>query len=360
MAGKKKKTRKMMLVALLLMLLFTAGAFFYMFKNETFNRFGLTEKNAEPELFTWIVDWEWEFGIIDLQQLASGLHGLQLFAGYFDENDQLYFTPEMMEALPKIIGTEAAQNLNYIGLTLVNDRMKQDGEAIQKDASLITRIVATEKSRSKHITEVINVVEQYNINGVEIDYERVKDSDWEGLTLLFQELYDQLKQRGKSLRIVLEPQAPVETLSLPEGPVYVMMAYNLYGTHSGPGPKADDELIYTLAEKMHAVPGQVAIALSAGGFDWSESGDIVAITEQQAKELSERSLHPPQRDQSSGSITFEYQDVMGIEHTVWYADAQTLSRWINVANEAGIAKIALWRLGGLKQETLEYFTEQYS
>ncbi|WP_409344172.1 hypothetical protein [Paenibacillus sp. MBLB4367] len=68
------------------------------------------------------------------------------------------------------------------------------------------------------------------LGGVEIDYEKIRDSDWSKVGIFYEELYRRLQAMGKTLRIVLEPRAPIERLTLPEGPVYVMMAYNLYGS----------------------------------------------------------------------------------------------------------------------------------
>src|SRR5690606_32889434 len=116
---------------------------------------------------------------------------------------------------------------------------------------------------------IVALVEAYDLDGVEIDYERIGDGDWDNMTAFIAALYQELSARGLSLRVVLEPRAPIERLSLPRGPVYVMMAYNLYGSHSGPGPKADDAFIRQLAKRMDRLPGsQNRIAFATGGFDW--------------------------------------------------------------------------------------------
>lgn len=309
--------------------------------------------DPKPELSTWVVDWQWKSGMDDLRSISSGLTRVQMFAAYFDEADHLYFTDTMNEALPALLDTMKETGLTDVDLTLVNDRLNQDGTEVQKDSELITRLMATDQSRSKHIDEIVDTLKKYDYRGVEIDYEKIKDSDWDNVIAFYTELYQRLDAMDKSLRIVLESRTPIEKIRLPEGPAYVMMAYNLFGTHSGPGPKADIAFITELAERMDRLPGDNIIAISAGGFDWNEKDKVTALTEKRATELSQKSVNPPKRDTASGSIYFDYMDDDLVKHTVWYADGLTLTQWMNTLRQLGYPKIAIWRLGELGEDTLQ-------
>lgn len=308
---------------------------------------------SEPQLSAWITDWQWKTGLDDLLHLGDSLDSLQLFAAYFDDQDHLYFTDDMNQGMPQILHTTGNNGLTDVTLTVVNDRFDGQGKVVQKDPELITRLVASKTSRKQHIDELVNMVNKYGFGGIEIDYERISNKDWNNVCLFIKELYERMDAEGKTLRVVLEPKAKVGTLPLPKGPVYVMMAYNLYGTHSGPGPKADNELITQLAKKMKKIPGDHVIALSLGGFDWSDNGQVKALTEKQAIRLVQSSLSIPVRDKNSGSLHFSYKDANGIQHTVWYADNETLVQWMDVAAKAGITNIALWRLGEIGDGTLK-------
>lgn len=308
---------------------------------------------SEPQLSAWITDWQWESGLDDMLHLGDSLDSLQLFAAYFDDQDHLYFTDNMNEGIPQILNMMGHNGLTDVTLTVVNDRFDRQGHTVQKDPELISRLVATKASRKQHIDELVNTVNKYGFSGVEIDYERIPDKEWKKVCLFIKELYERLNTEGKTLRVVLEPKTQVGALPLPKGPVYVMMAYNLYGTHSGPGPKADHHLIAELSKKMAKVPGNHVIALSSGGFDWSDHGEVKALTEEQAIKLVQTSLSIPVRDQDSGSLHFSYKDTNGTSHTVWYADNETLAQWIDTAAKAGISNIALWRLGEIGDSTLK-------
>ncbi|OZB99124.1 hypothetical protein CJP46_05015 [Paenibacillus sp. XY044] len=304
------------------------------------------------DLTAWVVDWQWEPGLTDAGELGKALHRLQAFAAYFDESDRLYFTKAFEEGLPRIRETAEAADIGEVDLTLVNDIVRQDGSESPKDPELVSRLVSTKEGREKHIAEIEALLDQYAFQGVEIDYERIQDKDWGHMTAFYRELYERLQAKGKSLRIVLESRAPVETLTLPEGPEYVMMAYNLYGTHSGPGPKADKDFLKKLAKRIKAVPGDKAIAIAAGGFDW-HGDQVAAVTEQQAVRIRYTNGSELKRDAASGSLHYQYTDDQNARHTVWYADGTTLTSWIDTLRQAGITHVAVWRLGELGGSTLD-------
>ncbi|MNW39509.1 putative sporulation-specific glycosylase YdhD [compost metagenome] len=351
---RKRRTRSGIAVAAVLSLVILGAILISIVKKDNIYMKDMPmTKTPEPKLSAWITDWQWESGLEDLQQLGDHIDSLQLFAAYFNDQDKLYFTEKMLEGIPQILVTTGNNGLADVTLTVVNDRFDSQGKVVQKDPNLVTRLVSSKTSRTQHIDELVETVNNYGFGGLEIDYEQISDKDWKNVCLFYKELYQRLHASGKTLRIVLEPKAKVGSLPLPKGPVYVMMAYNLYGTHSGPGPKADNALITDLAKKMKKLPGNHMIALSLGGFDWSANGEVKALTEKQASMLVQSTLSIPARDKKSGSLYYKYKDANGIQHTVWYADNETLTQWMNVAAKAGIYNIALWRLGEIGEGTLQ-------
>jgi len=313
------------------------------------------------ELSAWLVDWQWQPGLMDMKQLGNRLSSLQLFGAYFNETDQLMIRDhdKWQHSLIQLHQGYQQDGAGKLYLTLVNDEIHTKGSVVQKSSELVHRLMENEESRQKHLTEVLNFVDRYGVDGIEMDYEQIDEQDWSQMMLFWESLQYELQQRGKFLRIVLEPRAPIEQLVLPEGPVYVMMAYNLYGMHSGPGPKADHAYIKKLAQRMKQLPGTPVMALALGGFDWADSGKASALTEQQAAELSLQSDEKKRRDADSGGLYFHYTDGDGITHTVWYADEATVTGWMDTAIREGCERIALWRLGGVQSATLTRI-RQYS
>lgn len=313
----------------------------------------LDNSGEDVELSAWIVDWEWQSGLKNMQILGSRLSSLQLFAAYFDPNDQLYLTNDWNESISSLVQTARHYGVDHLYLTIVNDIIEADGSTRQKDSELVTRVTKTKERRRELIREIVDYVETYGLSGAEIDFEQIDDQAWTQVLTFYTELERELTARGKSLRIVLEPRVPFEKLNLPSGPQYVVMAYNLFGFHSGPGPKADRSFITQLIAKLDDVPGKPAIALAVGGFSWGEDGSVFALTEQQAYERLQQRVGEQLRDQESAAVRFQYVDENGMMREVWYADERTLAYWIETARQAGVHRIALWRLGGIRSATLD-------
>lgn len=362
--------KKISLVFILFFVIVTFGGIIYYFISKTENK--APEKVIEKEndeiiqehlnrnFSAWVVDWQVDSGLKDLDRISSEgleLNNLQIFAAYFDENNHLFITEEFNRLVEQTMKMKP-NGLGDTYITLVNDRILPDGTSIQKDQSIIEQLMHSADSRNKHINEIIETVNRYNFDGIEIDYEKVQQEDWDDLSNFISELNQELSENGKKLRVVLEPSVPIEELTLPQGPIYVMMAYNLYGYHSGPGPKADLSFISSTSKKLKQLEGSNYIAFSAGGFVWKEDGTITAITEKQAVELAQFSNNPPVRDSESGSLSFKYQDENKSQNTVWYADGQTLHQWAEVAEQEGIKNVAIWRLGDLQESTLNFFFKE--
>ncbi len=329
------------------------------------------EKLPEEQIHVsaWVT--EWNGGKVEQEalQLMDRLESIQLFGLYFDENDRLYET-EKFTAMQAVF-QEAKKNAdkNEVSNDKISDTMLYGSiindsltigsgkPPVQKNSELISRLVKSPQSRKEHIHDIVQKTLAYNWDGIEIDYEKITDKDWGNFTEFVKELYREMHQRGKEVRIVLEPNAPIEKIDLPEGPEYVVMAYNLYGTHSGAGPKANISLIRKLAGKMDYLPGTPVLALATGGFDWHEDGSIKSLTEQQAAAIQMQYKKEAGRDKQSGAMTFDYQDENGKQHEIWYADSETLALWIETASRAGRNSIAIWRLGEMEKSTLDYLRQ---
>ncbi|GGO04913.1 glycosyl hydrolase family 18 protein [Saccharibacillus kuerlensis] len=353
------KKKPILALTLLAACVLTASAFYYFQKNrQVQNTAGSVESpsfNAAPasaHLSAWMADWNWSNDLPDLTRLSGRLDELEVFAAYFDSRDQLYFTPQFEKGLSHIRKAAKDGGIPTTLLTVVNDRFNTDGTAVQKDTQLVSRLIHTKQDRLNHVSQLMRAVKDYGFDGIEIDYEKISKADYGRMVLFIKELQKQLNAEDLKLRVVLEPGMPIETMKLPPGPSYVMMAYNLYGLHSGPGPKADLAFIQKLGKRMDVLPGESTIAFSMGGFDWAASGKVTSMTEVQALETARLRGVSPTRDSKSGSMTYTYLDDKGQSHTVWYADGITLLRWIQAANRTGIYNVAIWRLGGLSSATL--------
>ena len=296
----------------------------------------------------WVPYWDYADAIDELDNVDSSLDDVICFAAIFDSYDDVFLLPEAQEA-------QTCLNILYsdehtIYLSVVNDIEMGDSVYENKSTDLLWRLLGTDTAIKAHIEDLMKVFHESKADGLEIDYEAIRSDT--GLCTRFALFVERLVQRTSSegipLRVVLSwDSALYATFS--DGPQYSNMCYNLYGTHSGPGPKADSSFLETVFSINHALPGQPAIAFATGGFDWSSDGSIVPITQSEAVALQSAFCVPVDsitRDEASQSLFFLYTDGQGMTHEVWYADGTTLSFWRSLALKAGYVNFDLFRLGG--------------
>lgn len=296
-------------------------------------------------LSSWVVSWDEDHGWKEYQKNQNMWDSLSYFAVTFDEKGHLHG--------PKSPVLQKINGARY--LTFVNDVHPEKGKAIEKDTAVLRKVLGTEESRRQHVKDILTIAEEAGADGIEIDYERLaKDNDPE-LVKQFanftQLLFLESISVHKKVRIILEPSMPMD-LPYSSGPEYVVMVYNLYGLHSGPGPKADGAFIKKTIQKMAALPGKKGLAFSNGGCVWEDvgffglqKGKAKFITEETAVKLAKEHQAKPERDAASAALHFSYKEK---DHTyeVWYADKETIEAWMTLAAKEGISSIYIWRLGG--------------
>ncbi len=292
-------------------------------------------------LSAWVVYWDLNSDK-EIKTLDKKLKNISYFAANFNSNNQLVMPEELINYYNK---TKSYDYNKYI--TIVNDKVNDDGSHSLKDTNLLKALLSNPDSRSKHIEEIINLAVKYDFDGIEIDYEQIKNDIklWDDYIPFINELYQKAENKGLKLRVVLETNTPFDKLSFPEGPTYVLMCYNLHGGFSKPGEKANPEFIRNSIEKMSKVPGKKDFAIATGGFNWASNGKTTSVTEAEASNLLKKYNAKAERDTESQCLFFNYKDENNIKHEVWYADKVTLESWMKVITEKGY-DISIWRLGG--------------
>lgn len=292
-------------------------------------------------LSAWVVYWDLNSDS-EIKTLGKKLKNISYFAANFNSNNELV----MPEKLTNYYNETKDYDYNKY-ITIVNDKINNDGSSSLKDVNLLKELLSDSDSRSSHIKDIINLAVKYGFEGIEIDYEQIKNDIklWDNYILFINELYQKAEKEGLKLRIVLEPNTPFNKLSFNEGPTYVMMCYNLHGGFSEPGEKANPKFIKGLIEKMDKVPGKKEFAIATGGFNWASNGKTTSLSETEGNRISKEYSAKVERDNESQCLFFNYKDENNIEHQIWYADVITLKSWMKVIIEKGY-DISIWRLGG--------------
>ena len=307
---------------------------------------GVTDVKANEKinLSAWLPYWDLDASSQELKQVNKHLNNLIFFGAYFNKDNKL-FIPDKLLQQKELLENDQVQYDKYI--SFVNDKEFADGSVQSKDLDVLRELFSTDEAMQKHIDEIIQIALGGNFDGIEIDYEKIwKDEAVSKRFLNFSyKLYLEALKHNLKVRIVLEPGMPFASTELFKGPEYVVMLYNLYGLHSGPGPKANKAFIEKTLARMAAATDKKAVAFSMGGCVWSENGTKKFISEIEANAIAARMKVKPKRDRDSKCLTYSYKDEDG-NHEVWFADIKTLNYWISLAQQAGVNEISIWRLGG--------------
>ncbi|BCN30150.1 glycoside hydrolase family 18 protein [Anaeromicropila herbilytica] len=368
------KSRIVIILYLIIELLLMTGCSTLDNKNKiiTNDRSGATSVNSKKnesdpakKLSVWITYWDSNHVEKELGILKDRIGTISYFAVYFNEHNEPFIREEttgMLQYVKQTYGDYQYQNY----LTFVNDLVKSDGTSSLKDTNLLRKLFATKESRSNHIDEIIHMVKEGGYSGIEIDYEAIKKDItlWNSYIQFIKELYQKASGENLPVRIILEPNVTSEEITLPKGPKYIMMCYNLYGYGTAAGPKANPQFIKGLVEKMTHMIGKIyednksevnanvnkncedtiGFALATGGFDFADNEKVTQLTQSQAVELMNSYETISKRDKDSQCQVFTYKE-NGIKHEVWYADNTTIKSWMQVIDEMGDYEIVLWRLG---------------
>ncbi len=298
----------------------------------------------------WLAYWDVDSALREVRELPDSFESLICFEAYFDLDGNWILPPESKQLLEEMKALDVP-----VYLSLVNDVQQEDGSFKQKSKDFLVQQLSTPAARSAHIVKIMQLIRSQGVKGLEIDYENIKKDKelWAAFTAFIKQLYPILSHNGISLRVVMECGAP-EYAEFPAGPIYSCMCYNLYGYHSGPGPKADIAFLRELGESWKSVPGEVHMAFATGGFLWEGKTVERAFTELEAQEWLDRQDMKPERDSDSGALKAV---VFGDKkYTVWYADGETLEIWRDTLRSMGYTHFDLFRLGGNEIESLAAFS----
>jgi cellulose synthase/poly-beta-1,6-N-acetylglucosamine synthase-like glycosyltransferase/peptidoglycan/xylan/chitin deacetylase (PgdA/CDA1 family) len=192
--------------------------------------------------------------------------------------------------------------------------------------------------------------------GVNLDFENLKQADYKRLPAFVSQLRDVLHPAGLQLSVDIEVgQSAVPVAQLAQlADFVVLMAYNEHGTASLPGPISavgwyDSVLTRTLGK---IPPAKAVVGIGNYGLDWRRAGGParrLSFEDAMFTARDNRPDEPPKEvldfDPVALNPTFTYQDDSSRGHEVWMLDAATAYNDLLLARRAGVKGSILWVLG---------------
>lgn len=231
------------------------------------------------------------------------------------------------------------------------------------DWERVRRATSTSTARQRHVKAIVGLVERHGYDGINIDYETLRQQQTSSFTAFIRELASALHRRGKLLKVAIQPRT---TNRYTNGQDWVaiaravdqfsIMTYEEHWKESQPGPVASlpwVRRVLTFARSLGVPREKIWLGVPLYGYDW-----------------------PQQPNGSFGTARgLEYEDVLALDrtyqvrssfafptasphfsyarddqrHEVWYENNLSFTTKLILAREFQIGGITLWRLAGEDQ-----------
>jgi cellulose synthase/poly-beta-1,6-N-acetylglucosamine synthase-like glycosyltransferase/spore germination protein YaaH/peptidoglycan/xylan/chitin deacetylase (PgdA/CDA1 family) len=248
-------------------------------------------------------------------------------------------------------------------LPILNNTNSKKGVG-EFDGKILNQIIHHPEKRERLISELIKILTQNKLQGVNIDFEDFIEKTDEPIIDLQKELYSRLHEKGLLVTQDITPDDDDFNLKkLAQYNDYMfLMAYDEHFGTSNSGPISSQKFIEkTLDETAKNVPSEKIILCFAGyGYDWQKGVEATSLTYQQALVNAKQYNSKIDFDNDTYNNYYSYQDNKGIIHDVYFTDAASNFNTIRFADEYGIAGTALWRLGSEDERLWDYYARNLS
>ncbi|MFS0669533.1 glycoside hydrolase family 18 protein [Peribacillus frigoritolerans] len=214
-------------------------------------------------------------------------------------------------------------------------------------------------ARKNLINNIFHLVSRKGYGGVNIDFERVRAEDRDLFTGFLRQLGERLSPAGYILTIAV-PAKTSEDIPWLKGYDYggigavvnymFIMAYDWHHSGSEPGAVAPiTEVRRTIEFAIESVPRRkLIIGVPLYGYDWlvpHKPGTVAsAISNQDAIKTAMKYQSPIQYSKEYKSPFFQYRDLAGKTHEVWFEDARSMSEKMVLVRKFGLQAIGAWQL----------------
>src|SRR6185437_7116733 len=235
------------------------------------------------------------------------------------------------------------------------------------DGKLLHRILNDSVLQRNFIQQIADTLSYYQLNGINIDFEELAETNNAPLTQFQKKLYEKLHGRGMLVSMDVEPKNnDYDYTKLSAYNDYiVLMAYDEFNNSTGPGPisgqKWIEDAVSWTAERIQ--PSKIILGLAGFGYDWANGKHELDYTYNdainKAKALNAKIIY----DNDSYNLHYSYEsdetdtsgDVDKTSHEVWFTDAATTFNILRFSDEFPTAGTALWRLGSEDQRMWKYY-----
>lgn len=226
------------------------------------------------------------------------------------------------------------------------------------DATLVENVIGDEASRTAHIADILALVEKRNFDGVNIDYEFLRNRQAENFTTFIAELGEALSAKGKILAVAIHAQTEggptrgQDIAALQEHvDILSFMTYDEHWETGEPGPPASLPWVREVLEHARSLGvdmQKIFMGIPLYGYDWpEEGGGWGSATGREYEEIvkiaNSNDVDVLFDENAQTSYFFYEQD--GVRRQVWFENVKSFTPRISLAEEFGVAGVMFWRQG---------------
>jgi cellulose synthase/poly-beta-1,6-N-acetylglucosamine synthase-like glycosyltransferase/peptidoglycan/xylan/chitin deacetylase (PgdA/CDA1 family)/spore germination protein YaaH len=262
------------------------------------------------------------------------------------------------------------------GLININKRYKKqvlitlsnyvniDNKTGEYDTKDVERIFKSKKLRTAFINSMVERLQHYKFNGVNIDLEDIKDRNSKEIIAFQNQLYSTFKAQNLLVTqnvIPNDDEYDLKRLQHVNDFLFVMaIDEHTDGTNSG--DISHQHWVEEILDQVCSViPSEkIILTVAGGGFDWPEGSIGQPIGYQQAISTAQQKKQKIIYDPTSANLHYSYLGNDGVDHSVYFTDAATNFNVIRMADDWATGGVALWRLGGEDPRLWTFFQKNLS
>lgn len=233
----------------------------------------------------------------------------------------------------------------------------------------VHNIITNPQKRERLIKNLINILEKNKLQGVNVDFEELKENSDEAFVNFQKELYEKLHAKNLLVTqdvIPFNEDYDYKALSRYNDFIFIM-AYDEFSKGTKPGSIAEQKWIEAAVDDaVKKIPaGKIILNLAAYGYDWQvedepDPKDVETFTYQDALAKAKEYQATIDFDDDTYNLHYSYADDEGMPHQVFFTDAATTFNAMRFANESQLAGVALWRLGSEDNRIWQFYNRNMS
>ncbi|MEH7391592.1 glycosyl hydrolase family 18 protein [Bacillus sp. JJ1503] len=225
---------------------------------------------------------------------------------------------------------------------------------------LTRKVLNTPEIRERLINNIYNLVKTKGYAGVNIDFERIRESERDLYSGFLRSLSDRLRPEGYYTSVAV-PAKTSDEISWLKGYDYggigaavdfvFIMAYDWHETSSSPGPTAPiGEVRKTIEYALNHMRGnKIILGVPRYGYNWTMANGTVesarAVSVSTAVETAMKYQVPIQYSSEYQQPFYQYRDETGKRHIVWFEDSRARAQKLQLMVNYRLRGVGAWQLG---------------